>query len=907
MMIKFVFGILLLHLSSSSVAAQSNYSAYGFKADPSDLYAMKQLWYAWNTTPEVQKNLAGWNPLVDESMPPCDPESPWRGVFCNARSNPTKSAGADTVWDLAIDSLNLQNVSLSGIVPPGIGNLSNLVTLSLTNNPELTGVLPKEMENLYSLYDLDLHGNGITGGFPNWKHDSFVFLQSINLGDNKMTGGLPANQTNSFRAMQTLNFSHNLFSGPSYLDLFNYLQKAVAVDVSHNEFSGALPNFVNFTADGTFYAVTNPLSYADFSSNKISGPLPKLSGHQTIQFFNVSRNLLTGELDPALLSNIPLLATMDLSSNQFTGFIPNLDTLKSLGHLDLSYNNFNPEPFPSWTTNLDSLQILTLRGVSLTGDVPSSILVRFRSLHTLALDDNNLTGTLDIDSMHAVPNGSRSLKLVSLTNNKIENVAYTGRIVNLSIKFNLLGNPYCDNSTSADNDMTRCVCQQQCSDTPGAPSNKKVIIIATVTCASILALVLLVSGLLFWRGRKERYALILGAEQKFAEYEVKPTIYTYSELQLITRFFSIKLGQGAFGAVYKGNLPNGSEVAVKQLFTKSQQSLDDFLNEIVLVAAVKHRNLVKLKGCCIRKDQRLLVHEYVENGDLEQFLFGQEDVGKKDWSVHKNICYEIAEGIHYLHFATQPKIIHRDIKACNILLDKNLEPKIADFGLALLYPDEDTHIMTIHVAGTRGYLAPEYAHLGQLSEKVDVFSYGVLLLEIVSRRRNMGPRTADGQFYLPAWAWTLHSEGRIKELIAPNLELQPREEIEAIRIINVALLCVHMSGERRPDMKDVVVMLHGGMDTEVARLLEEHANERFPSSRDSRSHGDGDSSSGLNSWVSRDESLAPSVSTATSVAAHNSLTPFKVENGKPSEMWVEVDKSADKSENNLAGVQEGEV
>ncbi|KAG0585092.1 hypothetical protein KC19_3G257500 [Ceratodon purpureus] len=895
MALRFVLVIHLLLLFSSSVRAVNfhNDTYPGmFLSSSSDLYAMKQLWNTWNSTPDLPNNLAGWNPLENGTdMTPCVPTNPWRGVYCNAVTNSSQSSINSTVWDLGIVSLVLANVSLQGTIPAGIGNLSNLVTISLTDNRGLTGNLPMEFENMYSLFEIDLHGNSITGGIPAWNQQAFLFLQTLNIADNKMEGLLPRNRTISFRAVQTFNLSYNYFSQENSLgDLFFYFHKAVSMDFSHNNFSGVLPYLTNVTEEGTNLQITGPLSYLDFSSNSFNGSLPNMNGHQALRFFNVSQNLLSGELDPVMLSNVSTLETMDLSHNQFTGFISNLGGLTGLQHLDLSYNKFNPGPFPNWTTSLIYLQTLSLRGLSLNGSVPSSVLADFKSLHTLALDDNNLTGTLDLDTMLAVPNRIRNLQLVSLTNNRISKVAYSGRVGNITVKFNMLGNPYCDNSTSGNNDLTRCVCEQVCVDTP-SHSDRKVIIIASVIGGSALAVVITIYSLLFWRSKKEGYKLLLGAEQKFAEYEVKPTIYTYSELQVITRSFSMKLGQGAFGAVYKGTLSTGIEVAVKQLYTKSEQSLDDFLNEIVLVTAVKHRNLVKLKGCCIRKDQRLLVYEFVENGDLDQFLFGIKNGDqKKDWNIRRNICYEVAEGIQYLHFANQPKIIHRDIKACNILLDKNLAPKIADFGLALLYPDEGSHIMTIHVAGTRGYLAPEYAQLGLLSEKVDVFSYGVLLLEIVSGRRNMEPKSPEDQFYLPDWAWILHSEGRIKELIDPTLDQQNHHlhEREAIRILSIALLCVHRSGERRPDMKSVVAMLHGGMDAEVAKLVVEHESDRFSSSRAQLqgSLGHSDSSSGVSSVMSKGYAAPRGSAPGTTLENQDSLSPLNAEKEQPSDMWA---------------------
>ncbi|KAG0624574.1 hypothetical protein M758_3G258000 [Ceratodon purpureus] len=801
----------VLYLCFGFVAAQvvtlagNNYATH-------DLYAMEQLWGEWsNSTPDMQHNLAGWNGLIN-TYPPCAQTSPWRGVFCNAK--PQSQYGRD-VWDFDIVGLTLRNASIVGSLPPAIGNLTNLVTLTLTENPGLTGPIPTELGYLLSLFDIDLHGNGFTGTIPKFFLQSFGFLQSIDLSGNQLTGLLPANLSDgvaSYRTLQTMNMSHNLFSGPIAPDFLLYLQNLVSADLSFNNFTGGLPQMV--------YPNKTKILDLDLSNNQITGSLPTMSGHPTIRLFNASGNLLSGELDTALISNISSLATLDLSRNNFTGPIPDLSSLPRLEHLDLSYNDFQPDSFPIWAKNLKNLRTLMLRGVSLTGVVPPTVLGGFESLQTIGLDDNSMTGTLDIKSILAVPNLSRHLQLVSLTNNKISDVAYSDRIYNLHIKFNLSGNPYCDLTSNPDNDLRRCVCQQQCFYTGDITSNKKTILISLVVTIFTSLVLFVIYSFFFCRSRRERKKLIYEANQKFAEYEVKPTLYTYSEIRTITEDFhpDMKLGEGHYGAVYKGNFANGTQVAVKQLFTKSQQSLDVFLNEIVLVAAVKHRNLVKLKGCCIRKDQRLLVHEYVESGDLEQVLLEHTREVNMTWSVRKNICLGVAHGIHYLHSLAQPRIIHRDIKASNILLDKNLEPKIADFGLALLFPDDQSHIMTIHIAGTRGYLAPEYATLGQLSEKVDVYSFGVLLFEIVSGRKNIDSKLPEDMVYLLDWAWRLRDEGKLTQLIDESLTLQIDEEIEVQRFLKIAFLCVHMSADKRPNMSRVVAMLQGDMDSEISEL-----------------------------------------------------------------------------------------
>ncbi|CAK9218045.1 unnamed protein product [Sphagnum troendelagicum] len=311
--------------------------------------------------------------------------------------------------------------------------------------------------------------------------------------------------------------------------------------------------------------------------------------------------------------------------------------------------------------------------------------------------------------------------------------------------------------------------------------------------------------------------LVQFVEPEFAKQQVQPILYSYNVLKLATKDFhpSNKLGEGGFGAVYKGILLDGTHVAVK-LLTKSHQQVNDFLNEIVLMTGVRHKNLVKVKGCSLQGTQRLIVFEFVENKNLAEALWDRpiKNVLLLDWTMRFNICVGIAHGLIYLHEYLQPRIIHRDIKAPNILLDKDLNPKIADFGLARLFPEDISHLSTAHIAGTMGYLSPEYATLGKLTEKVDVFSYGVLLLEIVSGRKNIDLSLETNKIYLLEWACSLHEQDRLMDLIDQRLNNNVSND-EAQRVINVALLCVQTSATRRPSMSHVLAMLLNEVDVEV--------------------------------------------------------------------------------------------
>ncbi|PIA45597.1 hypothetical protein AQUCO_01600067v1 [Aquilegia coerulea] len=284
-------------------------------------------------------------------------------------------------------------------------------------------------------------------------------------------------------------------------------------------------------------------------------------------------------------------------------------------------------------------------------------------------------------------------------------------------------------------------------------------------------------------------------------------IFGYNELRSATDNFDIsnKIGRGGFGTVYKGVLRNGTQVAVKALSAQSKQGLHEFLTEIDTMSNVRNVNLVQIIGCCVEGNNRILVYEYVENNSLDRALLGSKSrTIKLDWGVRSSICIGTAKGLAFLHEELKPPIVHRDIKASNILLDKNFVPKIGDFGLAKLFPENITHIST-RVAGTSGYLAPEYALRGKLTKKADVYSFGVLIIEIVSGRSNTETTWEGMPKYLLERTWQLYEERKLLELVDPDLERYSEDEV--IRYIKVALFCTQAAPARRPGMIQVVSML----------------------------------------------------------------------------------------------------
>ncbi|CAL9053766.1 unnamed protein product [Musa banksii] len=291
--------------------------------------------------------------------------------------------------------------------------------------------------------------------------------------------------------------------------------------------------------------------------------------------------------------------------------------------------------------------------------------------------------------------------------------------------------------------------------------------------------------------------------------------------------FSIhnKLGEGGYGPVYKGKLEEEQEVAIKRLSKTSMQGLDEFKNEVTVIAKLQHRNLVRLLGCCIQAGERVLIYEYMPNGSLDAFLFDKVKGELLNWRSRYTIIVGIARGLLYLHEDSRLRIIHRDLKASNILLDKDMNPKISDFGMARIFGGDETEVNTMRVVGTYGYMSPEYAMDGIFSVKSDVFSFGVLVLEIVSGKKNRGVYYSGRHLNLLAYTWSLWKEDRVLEMVDESIgESFPTDEV--LRCIKVGLLCVQEMPEDRPTMSSVALML--GSDS---ALLPQPAHPGFVSAR----------------------------------------------------------------------------
>ncbi|KAG6634347.1 hypothetical protein CIPAW_12G112200 [Carya illinoinensis] len=375
------------------------------------------------------------------------------------------------------------------------------------------------------------------------------------------------------------------------------------------------------------------------------------------------------------------------------------------------------------------------------------------------------------------------------------------------------------------------------------PSSISIGAVVGILVAGAFVIILFVVAILWWKG-------CLGQRSSATDHDLrgldlKTGTFTLRQIKTATNNFdeANKIGEGGFGSVYKGLLSDGTMMAVKQLSSKSKQGNREFLNEIGMISALQHPHLVKLYGCCVEGNQLLLVYEYMENNSLARALLGPEEYQiQLDWPTRHRICVGIARGLAYLHEESRLKIVHRDIKATNVLLDKNLNPKISDFGLAKLDEEDNTHIST-RIAGTYGYMAPEYALRGYLTDKADVYSFGIVALEIVSGKSNTSHRPKGESLQLLDWALVLKEKGNLLDLLDPRLGSNYRKE-EVMRVINVALLCTNVSAAVRPTMSSVVSMLEGGavipelgpnlsiIDDEMkVKALWEHFQDKKESSR----------------------------------------------------------------------------
>ncbi|GMP41845.1 hypothetical protein CsSME_00011800 [Camellia sinensis var. sinensis] len=682
----------------------------------------------------------------------------------------------------SLNLLILRNNNISGSIPSNIGDYQRLLQLDLSFN-KLTGQIPDSLFNLSSLSYLFLGNNKLTGTLPAQKSTS---LLNIDLSYNELSGSFPSwiNQQDLQLNLVANNFTIEGSNNSVLPSGLRCLQRNFPCNRN-------VPVYSNFAVKCGGPQITSSKQIIYERDNETLGPatyyvtstnrwavsnVGRFGENNNAQYTSFSSSQFTNTLDSELFQT----ARISAGSLRYYGLgLENGNYTVNLQFVELTIEN--PTTWKSLGRRVFDIYIqgnLEWKDFDLRKEAGGASLQPVQKEFKAQVSENYLEihlfwagkGTCCVPTQGTY---GPSISAISVTSDFIPTVS---------------------------------------NNLPTSKKNKTGLTVGIVVPIGVVCLLSVLALYCFIQQRKRSHK---SEDEELRGMDAKPYTFSYAELRAATEDFhpANKLGEGGFGPVYKGTLNDGRVVAVKQLSVASRQGKTQFVTEIATISAVQHRNLVKLYGCCIEGDKRLLVYEYLENRSLDQALFVGNRSLYLDWPTRFDICLGVARGLAYLHEESRLRIVHRDVKASNILLDSGLNPKISDFGLAKLYDDKNTHMST-HVAGTIGYLAPEYAMRGHLTEKVDVFSFGVVALEIVSGRLNSDSSLEQEKIYLLEWAWHLHEINHEVKLVDANLSEFHEEEVK--RVIGVALLCTQTSPMLRPSMSRVVGMLSG--DFEVSAI-----------------------------------------------------------------------------------------
>ncbi|CAK7323715.1 unnamed protein product [Dovyalis caffra] len=736
-----------------------------------------------------------------------------------------------------LEDLQLYNNHLSGEIPISICKIPRLKYLLVYNN-SLSGELPLEITHLKNLKNMSLYNNQFFGVIPQSLGINSSLLR-LDFTSNKFTGEIPPNLCHG-KKLRVLNMGGNQLQGsiPSDVAGCSTLRR---LKLEENNLSGVLPEF----------AENSILNYMDISKNNISGPIPPSIGNCTgLTFIDLSMNKLTGFIPPEL-GNLINLEEVNLSSNQLEGSLPSqLSKCYKLGKFDVGFNSFNgiiPSSLGNWTSlstlvlrenhfrggippflsELGKLTELQLGGNMLGGVIPSSIGSVPSLQYALNLSSNGFVGELPFE----LGSLKRLEKLDISNNNLTGTLAVLGRIhtwVQVDISYNHFTGPIPDtlmnlldsSQSSFLGNLGLCIschpssrltctknrifvlCDSQSSNRNGLSK----VAISMIALASVAAVFVLLGVVyLFIRLKRCKQDAEI-ASQDGPSSLLNKVIEATDNLN--DRHI---IGRGTHGTVYKASLDGEKIFAVKKIvFTGHQGGNKSMVREIQTIGNIRHRNLLKLEEFWLQKDFGLILYAYMQNGSLYDVLHGIR-APLLEWKMRYKIAIGTAHGLEYIHYDCDPPILHRDIKPQNILLDSDMEPHISDFGIAKLLDQSSASSQSVFVAGTIGYIAPENAFTTVESKESDVYSYGVVLLELITRKKASDPSFTEGTAIV-GWVRSVwNSTEDINSIADPSLgeEVSNSNTIrdQVIDVLLVALRCTEEERSKRPTMRDVVRQL----------------------------------------------------------------------------------------------------
>lgn len=700
-----------------------------------------------------------------------------RLVYLHLYENKLSGEIPSNVWNLtALEQLDWAMNELTGSIPDGISELSNLQVLSLYAN-KLTGPLPPGIVNLKNLFHVLLFANNLNGTLP---HDLGLnaSFTSFEISVNEIHGSIPANLCHGGR-LQNLSLNGNRFSGP-IPETYGKCHSLIRLNLQNNELDGDFP--------AGLWAAPN-LTLIRIENNGISGTIsPEIRKALQLAQIQIDNNRFTGAF-PEELGQLPNLYKLSASQNGFVGNFPgDICNCPVLSIINVSQNSLSGQL--SDFSGCKKLVSISFAENKLQGEIPPS-LGSLPVLTYIDLSANNLTGS--------IPSQLANLKLVLLnvSFNRLSGRVPTSLISSLPASY-LEGNPGLCGKGLAN------TCPYEDSNESGHSQNHPAVLMWVLIVAFIAAGVVLMVGLILiqrscnrirYKPRKPKWNTIAFYHLGFNEDEI---VSKLDESNLV--------GSGSSGKVYRMTLPGGEAVAVKKFWKTGKVGGRQAITmkaEIETLGNVRHRNIVKLLCCSSSEETSLLVYEYVPNGSLADVLHSSDTV--LDWTARFGIALGTAQGLAYLHHDFTPQVLHRDIKSNNILLDSDYEPKIADFGLAKILVDSAHPQSMTSAVGTFGYIAPEYAYSAKVNEKIDVYGFGVVLLELITGRRAVEMEFGD---LIDVVKW-VRGKVNTKDGLWKVLDSKIREssEQDMVAALKVALLCTSVLPQRRPSMREVVEML----------------------------------------------------------------------------------------------------